>query len=91
MFTSFSIGILFTVLSNVHTNYSQFWVTLELLFLPFIYTIGYEKLMDMQKNAFLKELKIISEQTKKLEDVNNSLKYENYILKINKKNYKVKR
>ncbi len=74
-------AIIFTTLSYAIPAYSPLWLSLEVIILPVIYTLGYELIIDEQKWTFSEILDNISEYSKQLEKENIKLKEENKYLK----------
>jgi len=61
------VAVFFTSLVYLLPNYSTLWFSLEFIILPIVYIIGYEILMEKQKQIDEEEKNKINEKLNKLE------------------------
>ncbi len=69
-----SFAIVFTGLIYIVPKYDKLWLSLEVIILPIIYSIGYEALMEKQRNRMINIHTKISRKILKLEVENCILK-----------------
>ncbi|MEK6809157.1 MAG: hypothetical protein AABY40_00625 [Nanoarchaeota archaeon] len=68
-------AIIFTVLTYIDSERTAMWLSLELIILPFIYVVGYEMLMDKQKQWLEEKMSRILARSALIEKENIGLKY----------------
>ncbi len=88
-----TFAIIFTTLIYVIPTYKELWLYLEIIILPLIYYIGYEMLMDKQREDFRTDLREILEDSRELEEKNTALNTKNQSLQkeINKLKHSLKK
>ncbi|MBU0460560.1 MAG: hypothetical protein KJ597_04430 [Nanoarchaeota archaeon] len=81
--TTFAIA--FTTLIYVFSKYRMLWFSLEVIILPLIYYMGYEIMMDGQRESFNRSIDLISNEMNHLDNENKELRLQ---LKYSKKKNK---
>lgn len=74
-------AIIFTTLVNIWKKYSVLWLSLEVITLPLIYYIGYEILMNKQKEDLDRDFEELAEEFDSLSETAQELREENKTLK----------
>ena len=79
-----TFAIVFTMLIYLIPKYKMLWFSLEVIILPLIYYVGYEMMMDQQKEEFERSVDFISSKIIDLDDENKGLKLKLKYLKRKK-------
>ena len=74
-------AIIFTVLSYIDVKRAAMWLSLEVVILPFLYVVGYEMLMDKQKQQLEEKMNKTLLSLNILEKQNLELKHRLSIIK----------
>jgi len=74
-------AMVFTVLSYIDIKRAMMWLSLEVIILPFLYVVGYEMLMDKQKQRLEEKMDQTLLSLNVLEKQNLELKHKLSIIK----------